>query len=144
MTDDLNEQKDEKLETYLYDGEEIQERVDIGETQVAVTSHRVIAYSSTGKKKLQYADRPNVEDVRTVKRGNTAGLRRGVRFAIYGATAAVAGYLLRGLEFFDQISSVDTSSAPSVGESLEFANTIINTMKLAADAAFYAGLAVFV
>jgi hypothetical protein len=56
----------ERLDDLLYAGEEIDERVEFGDDEVVVTTHRVIALTpSTDGKRYRALDRPNVTGAAT-------------------------------------------------------------------------------
>lgn len=85
----------EQVEDLLYDGESVDERVDIRTATVVVTSHRVLAFTpERDGANFQQVDRPNVTGVSLQASGESKFLRQGARAALYGIVLVVAGLLL--------------------------------------------------
>lgn len=85
----------DRAEDLLYDGETIEERVEVGTAAVVVTSHRVLTFTPDVEgANFQQADRPNVTGVHLRASGESKFLQQGARAALYGIVLVVAGLLL--------------------------------------------------
>lgn len=85
----------ERVDDLLYDGETVDEQVEIGTSSVVVTSHRVLAFTPEGDgANFQQVDRPNVTGVSLQSGGESKFLRQAARAAMYGLVLIVAGLLL--------------------------------------------------
>lgn len=85
----------DRVEDLLFDGEEIEEQVELGTAAVVVTSHRVLAFTpESDGSNFQQVDRPNVTGVRLRAGGESQFLTQGARAALYGIILVVAGMLL--------------------------------------------------
>ncbi|MFB6087704.1 MAG: hypothetical protein ABEJ85_04215 [Haloarculaceae archaeon] len=68
----------------LYDGEDVEATVDVGDSSVVVTSHRVIALTpDTAGENFRAVDRPNVDGVRAGNEGDSDLLAKGLRAGLY-------------------------------------------------------------
>jgi len=77
----------------LYDGESVVARVDCGANALVVTTNRVVALTPDGDgERVQHADRPNVETVRTETAGDTNHLSRLARAAVVAVFALAVAY----------------------------------------------------
>jgi len=85
----------ERVDDLLYDGETIDEQVDVGTASVVVTSHRVLAFTpESDGANFQQVDRPNITGVSLQAGGDAKFLRQAARAALYGFILIVAGLLL--------------------------------------------------
>lgn len=85
----------EQAQDLLYDGETIDDQVEVGSATVVVTSHRVLAFTpESDGSNFQYVDRPNVTGVSLRNAGETKFLRQAGKAALYGLILVVAGLLL--------------------------------------------------
>lgn len=81
-----------RAERLCYEGEEITEVIRLGEGGVAVTTHRVMAFSPHADgENFADADRPNVEGVERDEGGDAVWLQRGAKALVVGAIVVVAG-----------------------------------------------------
>ncbi|MFW6017771.1 MAG: hypothetical protein ACOCPX_03035 [Halapricum sp.] len=85
----------DRVEALLYEGETVEERVEVGSATVVVTSHRVLAFTPAQEgANFRQADRPNVTGVSAESSGDSTFLRYAVRATAYGVVLIVAGVLL--------------------------------------------------
>jgi len=85
----------ERVEELLYDGETVDEQVEVGTAAVVVTSHRVLVFTPKGDgPNFQQVDRPNVTGVSLQAGGDAKFLRQAARAALYGLILIVTGVLL--------------------------------------------------
>lgn len=104
-----------RVEELLYDGESVEESIDIGTARVVVTSHRVLAFTPEmeGENFVQ-TDLPNVEAVDVSSEAEDNLLERGVRFAVIGGVLIATGLLVDFGSIFGDVS-FDTEAAQQVG-----------------------------
>lgn len=85
----------DRVEDLLFDGEAIEEAIDVGDARVVVTSHRVLVFTpETEGANLQQADRPNAEGVRIDASGRDQLRQFGVKAGGVGLLALVLGSLI--------------------------------------------------
>lgn len=119
-----------RVEELLYDGESIHETVDVGASQVVVTSHRVLAFTPDADgEQFRQADIPNVDGVEAGTSTDDRWLRYGLRFGIGGGVLAVTGFLVDFGSIFGDVQ-FDTESAGQVGAGglISAAQTLIDLM----------------
>lgn len=139
MTDWANE-----VDRLLFEGERVEESLDVGSDRLVVTTHRVLAFMPTGSgKRFEAIHRPNVVRVDMQAGGDNDHLTRGVKAVILGffllaggATVSLDG-LLGG--------SVDTAGASQVGvgEIVGLLGVLQTILALVDDALLVAGLVAF-
>lgn len=108
----------ERVEELLYDGESVQETVDLDTARVVVTSHRVLAFTpGLEGENFHQIDRPNVDGVGTdaLAGSETALLGRGVRIGIIGLVLLVAGYTIDFESIVGDISLDDGAAGGQLG-----------------------------
>lgn len=83
----------ERVEKLLYEGEDIEAQVAIGDAHVVVTTHRVLAFTPHLEgQNFRQVERPNVTDVAVRTDGEA-------RFLLLGARAGLMGLVLLGIGF---------------------------------------------
>lgn len=102
-----------RADELCYEGEEITESARLGDGGVAVTTHRVLAFSPGGDgPNFRQADRPNVEGISRDDGGDAAWLERGLKLLLVGAVLGIAGTFL---DLDGLIGGVDLSGGSQVG-----------------------------
>ena len=102
-----------RIEQHLYQDEEIQRTVDIGETRVVVTTNRVFTFQP-GDDAAEYAERPNIEGVGQSATGSRSTLRAGLLFIVTGLPFVVGGLLL-DTETLVDLPEFDEQTAKEIG-----------------------------
>ncbi|WP_181684915.1 hypothetical protein [Halorhabdus salina] len=75
----------DRVEDLLYEGEDVEERVDLGDAAVIVTSHRVLAFTPQLEgKNFREVKRPNVSGAAITTTAESNFLAMGVRAGLYG------------------------------------------------------------
>lgn len=106
----------EQAEDLLYDGESIDDQVEIGSAAVVVTSHRVLAFTpESDGANFQQVDRPNVTGVSLRNVGETKFLGQAGKAALYGLILVVAGLLLPLDEILSGVGLPSTSGQLGIG-----------------------------
>lgn len=83
------------IDDLLYEGERVEERVDLDDGRVVVTSHRVLAFTpETDGANFSYVDRPNVVDVAAGADAEPSHLVRGIKYGVGGLATIGAGILI--------------------------------------------------
>lgn len=84
-----------RVEDLLYESESVEEVVDIDDTRVVVTSHRVMTFTpEMDGDNFQQVERPNVAAVETGAVGKTGLAERAIRYGVYGVLLVLAGLVL--------------------------------------------------
>lgn len=82
----------DRVEELLYEGETVDEQVEVGESTVVVTSHRVLAFTpSLDGKNFREAQRPNVTGACIETTADSRFLSMGLRIALYGVVLLGVG-----------------------------------------------------
>lgn len=105
----------DRAETLLYEGETIETSVQVGESGVVVTTHRVLTFTPGGDgANYQYVERPNVEGASLGHVGDTDWLEYAAKGGLVGAVGVVVGTTVDfgGLVSFE---GIDTSGAGQIG-----------------------------
>lgn len=106
----------DRVEELLYDGETVDEQVDVDTATVFVTSHRVLAFTPEREgANFQQADRPNVVSVDLDASGEAKFLRWAARAAIYGLVLIVAGTLLPIDDVLADVALPETTGQLGIG-----------------------------
>jgi hypothetical protein len=106
----------ERADDLLYDGESIDERIDVARATVVVTSHRVLAFTpESDGSNFQQVDRPNVTGVTLRSGGEPKFLRQAGKAAIYGLILVVAGLLLPIDDVLSGVGLPSTSGQLGIG-----------------------------
>jgi hypothetical protein len=104
-----------RVEDLLYDGEYVEESIEIETARVVVTSHRVLAFTPEMEgENFTQADLPNVESVDASSRSDGGLLSRAVQFGVVGAVLLVLGLVID----FESIlggATFDADAAQEVG-----------------------------
>ena len=95
----------DRVEELLYDGEQVEQQVDVDTARVVVTSHRVLVFTpELDGENLRQVDRPNVVGLERGALSEDALLTRGLRAGIWGVLLVGAGVLF---DFGSLIGGVD-------------------------------------
>lgn len=103
-----------RVEELLYEGESVASSVAVGEHDVVVTSHRVLAFTPTLPDAPNYRaiERPNVEGVTARDDSDPVALTQAVLWGVFGFVLVVGGFLF---EMGDLISLPETYESGAVG-----------------------------
>jgi hypothetical protein len=116
------------VDDLLYESESVEETVDIGDSRVVVTSHRVLTFTpNMDGENFEQVERPNVTGVRTSALSRTELAARSVRYGVYSALFLLAGLVLDfdslvGDIEFDTQAARETGAGGTVG----FAQGMLN------------------
>jgi hypothetical protein len=119
-----------RVEDLLYDGETVEESIELGTARVVVTSHRVLAFTpEMGGENFMQADLPNVESVDVGSESDRGLLARAFRVGFVGAVLLVLGLVID----FESIlggATFDADAAQEVGAGgiIAFAQRLISFM----------------
>lgn len=102
----------DRADDLLYEGETVDETVDVADNRLVVTSHRLLAFTPDGDANYQHVDRPNVEGLSLETDGNPRYLRWSLRPGVLGLLLLGAG---TQFSIDDPLSSIDTSGAGAAG-----------------------------
>ncbi|AWB28100.1 hypothetical protein [Halococcoides cellulosivorans] len=129
----------DRVDDLLEDGESVHERISYGETTVAVTNRRVLAFTPTTQGANYHAiARPNVEGVALDTQGPTANLLRALRVGIAGVIALGSGLLF---DFGGMVGGIDQPSleGTGVGGALAMVDTMLALLDALDDALVIGG-----
>ena len=121
----------QRVEELLYDGERVEQSVDVDSAQVVVTSHRVLAFTPDLEgENFQQVDRPNVEGLGTGSRTREEILLNyGVKAGVYGLLLVGAGYFI---DFDSIVGDIDVGAAGAgklgLGGILDMTQTMIDLL----------------
>lgn len=104
-----------RVKDLLYENETVKEVVDVEDSRVVVTSHRVMAFTpNMDGENFRQVERPNVTGVGMGSLGKTDLAGRSVRYGIYGILLIVVGLLI---DFENYIGGVsfDAEAAQDTG-----------------------------
>ncbi|WP_372911495.1 hypothetical protein [Salinigranum sp.] len=102
---------------YLFTGETVETRVDVGRGWVVATSHRLLTFDPDASgRRFVTVDRPNVVDVRVTGGGGRRVRSSALRAGLYAVVLLVGGLAARslGLESLF-VTNVDVGTTPGVG-----------------------------
>ena len=102
-----------RIEDHLYEGESVQQRLDIGATRVVVTDNRVFAFRA-GEGAVRHAERPNVAGVEPAVTGSRWSLR-GALMLIVVALPLVAAGLFIDVQELANLPEFDENVAEDIG-----------------------------
>lgn len=102
-----------RIEQHLYEDEQIQRTVDIGETRVVVTTNRIFTFAP-GDDAAEYAERPNIEGVEPSATGSRSTLRGGILLIVTGLPFVVGGWLFDSETLVD-VPEFDENAAQEIG-----------------------------
>lgn len=124
-----------RLDSLLYDGETIVERFEVADSELVVTSHRVLAFAPDADgKPFRQVDRPNVAGVRAELQGRPWTLLWATGVGLLGAALVFLSALV---DFTAPVGVVDGESpigVPGAEEAigvLEVALTMVDHLVLA-------------
>jgi len=127
----------ERAEELLYDGESVQRAVRVGDGGVAVTSHRVLAFTpDRDGANFRQVDRPNVDGVEVRTGGQFRFLMQAVKAILIGAILVAAGMTL---SFDDLVGNVSldagggAASAVGLGQIMGLLETMLTLFTLLDD-----------
>lgn len=104
-----------KVEDLLYESESVEEVVDIDDSRIVVTSHRVLTFTpNMDGENFEQVERPNVTGVTTSAIARTGLAAKSIRYGVYSAMLMLAGLFL---DFENLIGDIqfDTKAAQGTG-----------------------------
>ena len=111
----LSQTSDDRLADILFAGEEVEEEIMVGDARIAVTSHRVLAFTPDGDERLfDHADRPNVVDAGVQTAGQRGYLSWAVRSVVYGGVLVGGGSLLHNSGVLTTVGGSDVPAGQSI------------------------------
>ncbi|QSG13154.1 putative membrane protein [Halapricum desulfuricans] len=120
----------ERIEDLLYEGETVEERLEVGTATVAVTSHRVLAFTpERDGANFQQADRPNVTGVSVESNGDSRFLGYAVRATVYGLVLIVAGLLVPLDSVLSDVAMPESTGQLGIGGVLGLFEQIISILR---------------
>ncbi len=85
----------DRLDELLYEGETVEDAVEVEDSRVVVTSHRVLTFTPDLEgANFQAVDRPNVVGVRNGAASEVDHLVRGVKWTVIGLIMVAAGLMV--------------------------------------------------
>lgn len=110
-----------KVDDLLYESESVEEVVDIDDSRVVVTSHRVLTFTPnmTGEN-FEQVERPNVTGVSTSALARTGLAQKSIHYGVYSAMLMLAGLFINfdsliGSIQFDAQATQQTGAGGIVG-----------------------------
>jgi hypothetical protein len=115
-TVDPSRQWRDEVDRLLYEGETVEERVELEEgATLVVTSHRVLAFKpSLEGPNFEQVDRPNVEGVSTGALADSDLLSSALQWGVIGIVLIAGGFLVNLDSLVGEVN-LDTSSAGQIG-----------------------------
>jgi len=120
-----------RAESLLYDGEVIEEDVRLDRGGVVVTSHRVLVFTPDREgSNYRQVDRPNVEGVDVITKGDWSFLELGVKALVVGVVLVGAGMTVSLDSLVSNVSldSGGAASAVGIGGMLGMLQTMLTLM----------------
>lgn len=121
-----------------YAGEDVIERVDLDESRVVVTTHRVLVATPEGPgSRFRSVHRPNILGIKRSVRTDGHTGRRALQVGAYAVVLSAAGIFI---EFDDLVASVDLSGTEALGGVATSIGQILSLLALIDDLLLGAGL----
>lgn len=113
-----------------YDGEEIVETLEAGTGGVVVTTHRVLVFSpDSDGEAFTHVDRPNVEGIEAVERGEMRWLTFAAKAGIVGTVLLLAGALLPLDALVGDVDFGDGGTGIGLGGAMGMLRTILDVLR---------------
>lgn len=123
-----------------FGGEEVVDRVDLGEATVAVTTHRVLVSTPTGPgRRFRSVYRPNVTGVRRDVETDEAAGRRALQAGAYALVLSAGGFFL---DLDGLVAGVNLSGTGELGGAAAVVEGLLSLLVLLDDALLGVGLLV--
>lgn len=132
------------IDRLLHSGEEVEEKVSVGDSQVVVTTQRVMFFTPYADgKNVSYVDRPNVAGIKADESGNRRVLSVGATVGLTGVLLLVLGNTL-SIGVPGALNDIRGESVPGAGMANSVASAIelIDTILLVLGGLFLANAAV--
>jgi len=132
------------IDRLLHSGEDVEEDVSVGDSQVVVTTQRVILFTPYADgKNVSYVDRPNVTAIRADESGDRRVLSVGATVGLTGVFLLVLGNTL-SISVPGALNDIRGESVPGAGMANSVASAIelIDTLLLVLGGLFLANAAV--
>lgn len=115
----LSQATDDRLDSMLFQGEEVEEEFTMEGARVAVTTHRVLVFTPDGDangRLFDHADRPNVLDANVQTSGRDSYAGWGVKSAVYGVVFLGGGFVVQSSGILNTLGAIETpESGPGAG-----------------------------
>jgi len=101
----------------LYDGETVRETVPVGDGEVYVTTHRLLAFrgEDAGGANFRGVDRPNVDGVAASAESDRGALASAVAWGGLGAALAAGGVVVEVADFFATPEALEQGAVAGAG-----------------------------
>ncbi|WP_225741192.1 hypothetical protein [Halorussus halophilus] len=123
----LSQATDDRLDSMLFQGEEVEEELTMEGARLAVTTHRVLVFTPDGDangRLFDHEDRPNVLDANVQTSGRDAYAGWGVKSAVYGVVFLGGGFVVQSSGILNTLGEIKTpESGPGAGIA-QFAATL--------------------
>lgn len=132
------------IDRLLHSGEEIEEKVSVGDSQVVVTTQRVMFFTPyVDGKNVRYTDRPNVAGIKASNSGNKRVLSVSATVGLTGVFLLVLGNTL-SLSVPSALNDIRGEAVPGAGMANSVASAIelIDTLLLILGVLFLANAAI--
>ncbi len=121
-----------------YAGEDVVERIDMGESRIAVTTHRVLVATPGGpRSRFRSVHLPNVLGIEQSVRTHGRARRRALRAGVYAVVLSAAGVFL---DLDGLVASVDLSGTEVLGGIATSIERLLSLLALLDDLLLAAGL----
>ncbi|WP_227134060.1 hypothetical protein [Halorubellus salinus] len=133
----------DRVNDLLYDGETVQETVDVGANRVYVSSHRVLAFpdatADDDAANFRHVDHPNVEGVTAGSESDRWALAKAVAWGIAGVSFVVAGVVVEVGDWFSLPESVQSGGVAGTGGIVSLFADVFGALALLDEAVALAG-----
>ena len=120
----------DRVDDLLYDGETVEESVDVGSATVVVTSHRVLVFTpDSDGANFHQVDRPNVTGVSVRAEGDRSFLTQGGRALLYGVVLFAAGMFLPLDAVLGGVALPSTTGQLGIGGILGLFQTMLDLIR---------------
>lgn len=125
------------IDRLLYQGETVVGDVDVGNSRLFATSHRVLALNPAGEARVRSCDRLNVADVRPDTVADDRFAAPTLKALVAGLVLTIAGLLF---SFDGLVDSIDAASAPGFEGLVAALSLLLTSLALLDDLLLVAGL----
>jgi hypothetical protein len=132
----------ERVNELLYDGEAVREEVPVGEHEVVVTSHRVLAFTSALPSGPNYRaiERPNVEGVTTSLDSDAGALQKAVLWGAFALVLVVGGVLFEVGSLFSIPENLQEGAVGGTGGMISAFTALLEALALVDEAVAVLGV----
>lgn len=125
---------DSAVESLLYDGETVAERVPIDDGSLVLTSHRLLAFTpDSDGRTLEVVHRPNVEAVTVASSARSGYLPPALKALLVGALLVGVGATIPVDGVADAAPTAGGASAPGLGQTIGVLGALLSAVALIDD-----------